>query len=124
MLNYLEINKAIQKTWDSLSAEPISFHIFLERPIKGKGYCGGGEYYLYMIDDIYILSYSERGNEYILLESKTFEEILKRIQRYMAEGIVSKSFAKEKKFKGKCLTPEERERRIMDLIEKSNNRYK
>lgn len=105
MLKEKEIYQKAKKLWTILTDEAWQFDLYFQRPKKGYGYKGGGEYYLYTQETQnttfeYVLSYSERGEERVIIKSNTFEDIEFELAWYMASEILSMNIKKHRhKFK-------------------------
>lgn len=83
-----------KRLWATLTDEKWRFDLYIEKPIKGLGHKGGGEYYLYkkeVFDSAceYVLSYSERGEEHILVSSQNFQDIQVELACCMSSKILS-----------------------------------
>lgn len=103
MLTNLEMYEEIRRLWYSMSKKELyheDLYLYFERPQKGKGYHGGGEFYIYIISKRYHLSYSERGEEYIITVSDDFADLKFEIALIMSDKIVF-DMIKESKRKNK-----------------------
>ena len=89
MLTEKEMFCELQKLWHAMSDERMDFPVYFEEPRKGWGYKGGGEYYLFIRGNTYILSYSERGTAHAMAESEDFDDIRFEVAMTMASEIVS-----------------------------------
>ena len=91
--------------WAILTDEPWQFDLYVQRPQKGCGYKGGGEYYLYKqesqdLDCEYVFSYSERGEEQIIIKSNNYQDIEFELAWYMSSDILPILIKKQRhKFK-------------------------
>lgn len=89
-----ELYREARRLWATLTDEKWRFDLYIEKPIKGLGHKGGGEYYLYkkeVFDSAceYVLSYSERGEEHILVSSQNFQDIQVELACCMSSKILS-----------------------------------
>ena len=103
MLTNLEMYEEIRHLWHSMSKRDLyheDLYLYFERPQKGKGYHGGGEFYIYVVSQRYFLSYSERGEEYIIVASEDFADLKFEIALIMSDTIVF-NMIKESKRKNK-----------------------
>lgn len=91
--------------WAILTDEPWQFDLYVQRPQKGCGYKGGGEYYLYKrespdVNCEYVFSYSERGEEQIIIKSNNYQDIEFEMAYYMTSDIIPILIKKQRhKFK-------------------------
>lgn len=100
MLTNSEMYEEIRHLWYSMSKRDFyheDLYLYFERPQKGKGYHGEGEFYIYIISDRYYLSYSERGVEDIIVISKDFVDLKFEIALVMSDNIVYDTIKKNKK---------------------------
>ena len=94
MLTEEEMYQKARKIWATLTDEKWRFDLYIEKPIKGYGHHAGGECYLYKRETPdsaceYVLSYSERGEEHILVSSQNFQDIQVELACCMASQILS-----------------------------------
>ena len=96
MLTNLQMIKQIQALWYKMTSEQYQFSLYIGQPHNGYGYNGGGEFYIYIKNDEYILSYSEHGTESIIVESVSFDDIKFEVAIIMSDVIVFKILKKHK----------------------------
>ena len=109
----------IRQLWRSMAKRELfhaDLYLYYEKPIKGKGYHGGGEFYLYTADNRYCLSYSERGTEDIIVFSEDFIDIKFEIAFVMTSHIVDETIKIHKRKYKNGLNQEARVAMQLELL--------
>ena len=100
MLTQYEMFQVIRHLWYSMARSEVcnkDFPVYFERPQNGKGYHGGGEFYIYTVGTRYHFSYSELGTEDEIAASNDFQDIAFEIALIMSGDLASEALRKQRK---------------------------